>query len=70
MKKWKYLLGVLAMLAVSLSARAEGEATIPSVSDMVTQITSIGGLAAAAAAIGLPIWLYLRARKKAGQALS
>jgi hypothetical protein len=68
MKHTKVLLGSLAGLFLGSLAHAQS-ATIPTASSMTTDIGAIGGVAAAAAALGFSIWLYRKVKAKAGQAI-
>lgn len=72
MKEHKNMLkkigGVLVGVATGASAFAQ-TATIPTATSMTTDITAIGGVAAAGAALGFSIWLYRRLKSKAGQAV-
>jgi len=63
------------LVAVSLAfigavaVQAQTAATLPTPTEMTTQITGIAPVAAAAAAVGFSIWMYRKVKAKSNQAL-
>jgi len=61
---------LVVLAPVALVSRAFAvDAAIPTAADMTTSVTAIGGLAGAAAVLGLSIWVYRKTKAKGGQAL-
>lgn len=68
MKNVRRLFALISVLAFAVLARAE-DVPVPDAAAITTKVAAIGGLAGAAAAIGLSVWIYRKTKAKAGQAL-